>query len=525
MDIRADIYSLGCTLYKLLSGRAPFGGPEYRGTLDKLNAHVHQPPPPINQFIADVPEDLSAILDRLLAKNPADRFPTPAEVAKTIEPFCTDANLIDVITRALSENHKAATVGRGSVAANQPIATIQTETNPIPLPAPTRRRSIPILIAVAVAFMGAGFALGIIIRINNNGQEATIKVPNGDNGQIEVSLSSQSKSTGGVVTPDEKNIQGTWEIVDTTFSMIKKLPYEKDITSDQVKKTTRVVITDNILKIVGEHVTDLALEYRLNPKVKTPIIDLKTYGTQWGIVSFGIYQCEGNKLTICASGLHTLGNEDKQPDAAVLRPTEFWAELGSDKELLVLRRVGDPTITEDEEQIQGTWRVESATENRLFGFAENQQVDISRCGLTYLVKPENGPGMDEISIGYALDPTAKPKRINIATFSCPTIDPVHGIYELTGEQLKINWGSSPDPGSYKEESVPSKLAPDSDSMFVVLKRVSKAPEKNISTKRTGVQESAREGKQMKRPARFVSKSVTSLGKSCCLGLRTRQACR
>ena len=45
VDIRADLYSLGCTLYKLLSGRAPFSGPEYRTTLDKLNAHVHQPAP------------------------------------------------------------------------------------------------------------------------------------------------------------------------------------------------------------------------------------------------------------------------------------------------------------------------------------------------------------------------------------------------------------------------------------------------------------------------------------------------
>ncbi|MGA2062793.1 MAG: protein kinase, partial [Thermoguttaceae bacterium] len=495
VDIRADIYSLGCTLYKLLSGQPPFGSPEYRGTLDKLNAHVHQPVPPIRQLIPDVPAELSSILNRLLAKDPADRFPTPAEVAKILEPFCTGANLVDLITRALSASPLSLRE-RARVRADQPIATIQTATQPAPLPASARRRWIPVLVALMLANMAAGFTLGIIIRITRDGKETTLDVPPesavrvGEDGNADVSLPGQAKSAIGVIAKDEKNIQGTWEVVDTTFSMIKKLPYEKDITSDQVKKTTHVVITDNILKIVGEHVTDLALEYRLNPKAKTPIIDLKTYGTQWGIVSFGIYQCEGNKLTICASGLRTLGIEDKQPDAAVLRPTEFWAELGSDKEFLVLRRVGDPTITEDEVEIQGTWRVESATENRLFSFAENQEVHFSRCGFTYLVKQEHGPGMDEISFGYALDPTAKPKRIDIANITTPTIYPQHGIYELTGDQLKINWGSNPDSGYFKD-SVPSKLDPDADSMFVVLKRVSKAPEENISTKRAGMQESAK----------------------------------
>jgi WD40 repeat protein len=83
-DIRADLYSLGCTLYQLLSGRVPF--PD-RALLDRLLAHIEQTPTPLAQLRPDVPPKLARIVERLMAKKPEGRYQTPAEVAQALEPF------------------------------------------------------------------------------------------------------------------------------------------------------------------------------------------------------------------------------------------------------------------------------------------------------------------------------------------------------------------------------------------------------------------------------------------------------
>ena len=98
-DIRSDIYSLGTTLYYLISGRPPFVD---GSVMHKLKSHAQVEPEPIQDIQTDVPDELAEVLRRMMAKDPAERFQTPTEVAEALAPFscASPSNTVETLNAA-----------------------------------------------------------------------------------------------------------------------------------------------------------------------------------------------------------------------------------------------------------------------------------------------------------------------------------------------------------------------------------------------------------------------------------------
>ncbi len=83
-DIRSDIYSLGCTLYYLLTGQVLFPG---GALVDKLKSHISRTPVPMAQLRPVIPARLASVVEQMIAKSPGRRYQTPAQVALALAPF------------------------------------------------------------------------------------------------------------------------------------------------------------------------------------------------------------------------------------------------------------------------------------------------------------------------------------------------------------------------------------------------------------------------------------------------------
>ena len=82
---RSDIYSLGCTLFYILTGQVPFGGEEYSTSEKKMEAQRLTPLPPLSDYRKDVPARIQQVLNRMTAKSADDRYASMTEVIDALK--------------------------------------------------------------------------------------------------------------------------------------------------------------------------------------------------------------------------------------------------------------------------------------------------------------------------------------------------------------------------------------------------------------------------------------------------------
>ena len=100
VDIRADIYSLGATLFKMVTGTAPYATSERRSPLSRIRALATEEPPRLADCLADADSEFCSVVDRMLSRNPEDRFETPGDVAQALQKFTDGHDLKQAVAVA-----------------------------------------------------------------------------------------------------------------------------------------------------------------------------------------------------------------------------------------------------------------------------------------------------------------------------------------------------------------------------------------------------------------------------------------
>jgi hypothetical protein len=177
VDIRADIYGLGLTFYFLLAGKGPFEGGT---TAQKLIWQQIRQPEPLCEVRPEVPREICDVVERMTAKEPAERYQTPVEVAEALAPWT--ATPIDPPSSGQMPRAGHLTSGAGNGAApstpspgkapTRPVSpSSRLASSPAPAPAaPKRRRAQAVLMVAAAVLLGAGVGGGCWLAFAQKGR-------------------------------------------------------------------------------------------------------------------------------------------------------------------------------------------------------------------------------------------------------------------------------------------------------------------------------------------------------------------
>ena len=166
IGIAADIYSLGATLYRLVTGRPLFDFLSHASVLSKLNAIVSVMPAPVRQLRPEIPAELEAIISKLLQKEPQLRYLQPSDVAVSIAPFCVDANLVSIGRKSKAEEDSRSLIHAETANMANVDPTIQNFAHPaaaVPANRPSTLSRVRNHRALLISILMMGFVSAVLI--------------------------------------------------------------------------------------------------------------------------------------------------------------------------------------------------------------------------------------------------------------------------------------------------------------------------------------------------------------------------